>query len=258
MKFRRFIFFIIVTSVFAYPVSARIDVESVTSSLVKVRSYVDNRIVVEGSGFVVSDGYIVTNAHLLVEAESITVLSLKSGAEYVARLNGELHADRNLALLRVTGLGLPSLNLAEQGAEVGRAVETLQFTGDTEVQVVVGSIGAYQNVPPLPEAESNPGFYQHNALVSSAGYGMPLFNECGDVVGMNVPDPTKERWPFQNAANPAGSVSALMNKEIITILTASNIPHTIVEEECLSAVEGQVPFSVEIGQAPALEEAMRS
>ena len=237
MMCRRFVLSIIVTSVFTYPVSARIDVDSVTSSLVKVRSYVDNRIVAEGSGFVVSDGYIVTNAHLLVEAESITVQSLKSGAEYVARLNGELHADRNLALLRVTGLGLPSLNLAEQGAEVGRAVETLQFTGDTEVQVVVGSIGAYQNVPPIPEAESNPGFYQHNALVSSAGYGMPLFNECGDVVGMNVPDPTKERWPFQNAANPAGSVSALMNKEIITILTASNIPHTIVEEECLSAVE---------------------
>lgn len=237
MMFRRLILSIITTSFFAYPVSGRIDIDTVTSSLFKVRSYVDNRIVAEGSGFVVSDGYIVTNAHLLVEAESITVLSLKSGAEYVARLHDELQSDRNLALLRVTGLGLPPLNLSEQGTEIGRTVETLQFTGDTNVQVVVGSIGAHQNVPVTREAKSTPGFFQHNALISSAGYGMPLFNECGDVVGMNVPDPTNAPWPFQNTVNPTGSVSALMNKEIIATLTALNLSHTIVEEECLSAVE---------------------
>ena len=86
MMCRRFVLSIIVTSVFTYPVSATIDVDSVTSSIVKVRSYVDNRIVAEGSGFVVSDGFIVTNAHLIVEAERITILSLKTGAEYVARL----------------------------------------------------------------------------------------------------------------------------------------------------------------------------
>ena len=237
MIFCRFVLSIVVTSLLVIPVSATIDVDSVTSSIVKVRSYVDNRIVAEGSGFVVSDGFILTNAHLIVEAERITILSLKTGAEYVARLDGDLQSDQNLAILRVIGLGLPPINFSEQGTEVGRVVETLQYTGDTDVQVVVGSIGAYQSVPVTSEAESSPGFFQHNALITSAGYGMPLFNECGDVVGMNVPDPTKERWPFQNADNPAGSVSALMNKEIIATLMASNIPHTIVEEDCQSAVE---------------------
>ncbi len=237
MLFRSLVLSIIVTTFFTYPVSGRIDVDSVTSSLVKVRSYVDNRIVAEGSGFVVSDGYIVTNAHLLVDAESITVLSLKSGAEYVARLHDELRSDRNLALLRVTGLGLPPLYLSEQGIEVGRGVETLQVFGDTDVQVIVGSIGAYQSIPVIQEAETTLSLFQHNALIPSAGFGMPLFNECGDVIGMNVPDPTNETWPFQNLVNPTGSVSALMNKEIVTTLTALNISFTIVDEECPSAIE---------------------
>ena len=237
MMIRRFALSIIVTAIFAYPVSARINVDSVTSSLVKVRSHVDNNVVAEGGGFVVSDGYIVTNAHLLVEAESITVVSLKSGAEFVARLHGELYSDRNLALLRVTGLGLPPLNFSEQGTETGRTVETLQLTGDTDVQVFIGVIGAYLHVPFTPEGDSASGLYQHYALVSSAGYGMPLFNECGDVIGMNVPDPTRASWPFHNAANPVGSVPALMISEITAILTDSNIPHTVVSEECLSAVE---------------------
>ena len=199
----------------------------------------DNIIVAEGGGFVVSDGYIVTNAHLLVEAESITVLALESGAEYVARLHDELRSDRNLALLRVTGLGLPPLNLSEQGIEVGRGVETLQFTGETDVRGycrfhwIVSECSCHTRSRIITRVFSSitPSF-------PLSSFGMPLFNECGDVIGMNVPDPTNEPWPYQNLVNPSGSVSSLMNREITATLTASNVsPLQIVEEECLSAVE---------------------
>ena len=264
---------IMIASWLASPVSARIDVDSVIASIVKVRSFVDNEIAAEGSGFVVGDGYIVTNAHLLVEAERITVLSLASGAEYVASQHGELHADRNIALLRVTGLQLPSLSLSDQRMATGRIVETLQWNRDAGVRVVIGSIGAFLVIPfevsdlnpsennavsetsstsrstvtrvtdadlqdvASPDVDTTPGLIQHNALIASTGFGMPLFNECGDVIGMNVPDPAMHTWPFQSAANPVGSVAALMTREMIPLLTASNVTPTVTTAECLSEVE---------------------
>ena len=73
----------------------------------RVRAYDNHKVVVEGSGFVVNEkGCVLTNAHFLAKAESLTVLSLKTGAEVVAQ---RVFASRsmNLALLHVQGLNLP-------------------------------------------------------------------------------------------------------------------------------------------------------
>ena len=66
----------------ASPVSAQIDVDVVSASIVRIRAYDNNKVVAEGSGFVVNEkGYILTNAHLLAKAEELTASSLKTGAE---------------------------------------------------------------------------------------------------------------------------------------------------------------------------------
>ena len=44
-----------------------------SASIVRIRAYDNNKVVAEGSGFVVNEkGYVLTNAHLLEKAEELT------------------------------------------------------------------------------------------------------------------------------------------------------------------------------------------
>ncbi len=234
---RIFLFVHFVVFLFFSPVFAEIDVAVVSESIVQVRVYKNNKILAEGSGFVVNEeGYVLTNAHLLADAEGLTVLSRKTGAEIVSQQvfdNREL----NLALLRVQGLDLPPLNLSEQGATVGRVVETLNLTLLDSIQIARGTIGAYQDVPGKKVSDPVAHLLQHNAMVTSKAFGMPLFNECGDVVAINLPDPESGSWPFRKNVEPRGTVFALRSGDIVAVLKDREIAHSVVKEECLSAVE---------------------
>ena len=218
------------------PVLAQIDVDVVAESIVRVRAYDNHKVGVEGSGFVVNEkGYVLTNAHLIEKAEGLTVLSLKTGAEVVAQ-RVFASRDMNLALLHVQGLNLPPLSLSEQGADVGRVVQTLRFGATGAVQLSHGTIGTYQDI--LGKKTSRPiaHLLQHNALINAEAFGMPLFNECGDVIAINLPDLGSGSWPFRKA-KPKGTIFALRSGDIIAALEDQEIAHTVVEAECLSAVE---------------------
>ena len=206
-------------------------------SIVRVRAHDGSRLAAEGSGFVVDEaGYVLTNAHLLADAERFTVVSLKTGAEIVAR---QVFAKRemNLALLRVQGLGLPALNLSERGAAVGRAVRTLGFGMGDSVRISQGTIGTYHTLPGEKAGDPVVHLLHHNAVVTSKAFGMPVFDECGDVVGINTPDLERGRWPFRKNAEPRGTVFALRSNDIIAALTGRGIAYTVVEEACPSAIE---------------------
>lgn len=217
-------------------VSAQIDVDVVSESIVRVRAYDDHKVAVEGSGFVVDEkGHVLTNAHLIAKAEGLTVLSLKTGAELVAQ---KVFASRamNLALLHVQGLNLPPLSLSEQGAAVGRAVQTLRFDAAGKVRLSHGTIGTYQDLRDKKASHPVAHLLQHNALITAQAFGMPLFNECGDVVAINLPDPSSGSWPFRKA-KPKGAIFALRSGDIIAALEDREVAHTVVEAKCLSAVE---------------------
>ncbi len=218
------------------PVSAQIDVDVVSESIVRVRAYDDHKVAVEGSGFVVNEkGHVLTNAHLIQKAEGLTVLSLKTGAEIVAQ---QVFASRatNLALLHVQGLNLPPLSLSEQGAAVGRAVQTLRLGTAGDVRLSHGTIGTYQDLRGKKASHPVAHLLQHNALITAKSFGMPLFNECGDVVAINLPDPGSGSWPFRKA-KPRGAIFALRSGDVIAALEDREVAHTVVEAKCLSAVE---------------------
>ena len=218
------------------PVLAQIDVDAVSESIVRVRAYDNHKVAVEGGGFVINEkGYVLTNAHLIEKAEALTVLSLKTGAEVVAQ-RVFASRDMNLALLHVQGLNLPPLSLSEQGADVGRVVQTLRFGATGAIQLSHGTIGTYQDI--LGKKTSRPiaHLLQHNALITAEAFGMPLFNECGDVVAINMPDPGSVSWPFRKA-KPRGTIFALRSGDVIAALEDQEIAHTVVEAECLSVVE---------------------
>lgn len=234
---RVFLFVHFVMFLFLSPVFAEIDVAVVSESIVQVRVYKNHKILAEGSGFVVNEeGYVLTNAHLLADAEGLTVRARKTGAEIVSQ---QVFANRelNLALLRAQGLGLLPLNLSERGAAVGRMVETLKLTPQDSIQIARGTIGTYQDVPGKKVSDPVAHLLQHNAMVTSKAFGMPLFNECGDVVAINLPDPKSGSWPFRKNVEPRGTVFALRSVDIIAVLKDREITHSVVKEECLSAVE---------------------
>ncbi len=190
----------------------------------------------EGAGFVVNEtGHVLTNAHLVENAERVAVLSLKGEAEVVAE---QVFADRetNLALLHAQGLSLPPLRLSDKAADVGRTVQTLRLDVMGNLWLAQGTIGAYETI--LDKAAGRPlgRLLQHNALITAKAFGMPLFNECGDVVAINVPNPRSGPWPFRTA-KPKGAVFALSSKSMVAALDDRNIAHEVASAECLSALE---------------------
>ena len=219
------------------PVGAALDVETVSKSIVRVRAYDNNRVTGEGAGFVINEkGHVLTHAHLLRGADRISVISLDTGAEILAQ---QTFSDRdlNLAVLEVPGLAMPSLSLSEQGIDVGRTVLTLTLTPDNELLLSRGTIGAHDNrkVGREPDAVTAH-LLHHNAMISAAAFGMPLFNECEQVVAVNLPDPDTVNWLFSRVKDPENAVFALRTADIITKLSEWEIAHTVVDEVCLSAV----------------------
>ena len=229
---------------FTTPVSAQLDVNAISESIVRVRAYDRNKPIAEGSGFVINaEGYVLTNAHLLADARRLTVISLKTGAEIVAKQTFA-RRDMNLALLHVQGLGLPALNLSEQGAAVDRDVLTLKFGAADSIHIAQGKIATHRDVTGTRTGDPVIHLLTHTAIVTSRAFGMPLFNECGDVVAINLPDPARGRWPFRKNAEPEGAVFALRSGDIITALKDRAIAHQIVEEACLSASERAAADSI--------------
>ena len=213
------------------------DVDAVSESIVRVRAYDDsNELAVEGGGFVVSEmGHVLTNAHLVEEAERVTVLSLKTGAEVVPE---QVFANReiNLALLHAQSLNLPPLRLSDRGIDAGRAVQTLRFDAMGSLWAPRGTVGAYETILDRKAGRPVGRLVQHNALVTEKAFGMPVLNECGDVVAINVPNPRSGPWPFRTA-RPQGAVFALGSKSMISALDDREIAYEVADAECLSALE---------------------
>ena len=89
-----------------------------------------------------------------------------------------------------------------------------------------------------------------------AEFGMPLFNECGQVVALNLPDPDSVNRLFRRVTDPEGVVFALRAGDIIARLSEWDIPHTIVDEVCLSSVtRAELSAKEKEEQAQAAEEA---
>ena len=220
-----------------WPLWAQVDVDVVSESIVRVRAYDDdNELAIEGVGFVVSEmGHVLTNAHLVDNAGRVTVLSLKTGAEVVPEqvfVNREI----NLALLHAQSLNLPPLRLSDRGIDAGRAVQTLRFDAMGSLWAPRGTVGAYETILDRKAGRPVGRLVQHNALVTEKAFGMPVFNECGDVVAINVPNPRSEPWPFRTA-RPKGAVFALSSKSMIAALDDREIAHEVAHAECLSALE---------------------
>jgi len=136
----------------------------------------------QGSGFIVSpDGYILTNAHVVADAENVTV-RLTDRREFKATVVG---ADKqtDVAVLKIDAKSLPTVRLGKSAdANVGEWVVAIGSPFGFENTVSAGIVSA--KARSLPESTYVP-FIQTDVAVNPGNSGGPLFNLAGEVIGIN-------------------------------------------------------------------------
>jgi serine protease Do len=136
-----------------------------------------------GSGFIISaDGYVLTNAHVITDADDVTVRLADSRREFKAKVVG---ADErtDVALLKIDATGLPTVTIgsAEQ-LKVGEWVAAIGSPFGFDNTITAGIVSAKGRA--LPDESFVP-FIQTDVAVNPGNSGGPLLNLRGEVVGIN-------------------------------------------------------------------------
>jgi len=136
----------------------------------------------EGSGFIVSaDGYILTNAHVVADADEVTVRTTDR-REYPAKVVG-LDRRTDVAVLKIEGKQLPVVRLGDPSKlRPGEWVLAIGSPFTFENSVTAGIVSATGRAMP---GEDLVPFIQTDVAVNPGNSGGPLFNLNGEVVGIN-------------------------------------------------------------------------
>jgi len=137
----------------------------------------------QGSGFIIShDGLILTNAHVVRDAQEVTV-KLADRRELKAKVLGADPAT-DIAVLKVNANGLPTVKFGDpKSLQVGDYVLAIGAPFGFDQSATAGIVSA--------KGRSLPGdayvpFIQTDAAVNPGNSGGPLFDVAGDVVGINA------------------------------------------------------------------------
>lgn len=136
-----------------------------------------------GTGFVISaDGQIVTNAHVIEGADEVKV-TFEDGTSYIAEVKGADNTT-DIALLDIEAEGLDYVRFGDSDAlKVGQNVIAMGNPfglGNTVTTGIVSALGRDINAGPFDN------FIQTDAAINRGNSGGPLFNEAGEVIGVNT------------------------------------------------------------------------
>jgi len=135
-----------------------------------------------GSGFIVgADGIVLTNAHVVADADEVTV-RLTDHREFKAKVLG---SDRttDVAVLKIDAKNLPIVKIGDpERTRVGEWVVAIGTPYGLDNTVTSGIVSAKSRS--LPGDAAVP-FIQTDAAVNPGNSGGPLFNLRGEVIGIN-------------------------------------------------------------------------
>jgi serine protease Do len=139
-----------------------------------------------GSGFIVTqDGFIVTNAHVVENAEEITV-RLNDKREFKAKVVGA-DTRSDVAVLKVDATGLPTMKIGDTSKlRVGEWVIAIGSPFGFANSVTAGIVSAKSRdqLSGDPNLDAVP-FIQTDVAVNPGNSGGPLLNMRGEVIGIN-------------------------------------------------------------------------
>lgn len=136
----------------------------------------------QGSGFIVGkDGVILTNAHVVRDAEEVTV-KLTDRREFKAKVQG-IDTATDVAVLKIDATDLPVVALGNPTQlSVGDYVLAIGSPFGFEQSATAGIVSAKGRSLP---GESYVPFIQTDVAVNPGNSGGPLFDASGKVVGIN-------------------------------------------------------------------------
>ena len=135
----------------------------------------------EGSGFIISaDGYILTNAHVVEDADEVTV-RMTDRREHRAKVVGiDRHTD--VAVLKIDAKDLPVVRIGDpKSLKAGQWVIAIGSPFGFENSVTAGIVSATAR----SLGDTYTSFVQTDVAVNPGNSGGPLFNLQGEVVGIN-------------------------------------------------------------------------
>lgn len=135
-----------------------------------------------GSGFIIStDGIVLTNAHVVANADEVTV-RLTDKREFKAKVLG-VDKRSDVAVLKIPGTDLPIVNLGDSSkVKQGEWVVAIGSPFGFDNTVTAGIVSAKGRS--LPDDNYVP-FIQTDVAINPGNSGGPLFNLSGEVVGIN-------------------------------------------------------------------------
>jgi serine protease Do len=136
----------------------------------------------QGSGFIVrEDGIIMTNAHVVNDAEEVTV-RLNDKREFKAKVLGA-DKDSDVAVLKIEASDLQMVKIGDSSdTRVGEWVLAIGSPYGFESSATAGIVSAKSRS--LPDDNYVP-FIQTDVAVNPGNSGGPLFNMAGEVIGIN-------------------------------------------------------------------------
>ena len=153
-----------------------------------------------GSGFVVDsyggDSWGLTAGHVCMPpsaiaghpAESSLTVLLYNGGYHKAEVVG-IHPEVDICVLKIPGISLPWVRMAENPPEVGSKITTLSAPlGTMEPGMIPQFDGYYVGITRYLQTQlPGAGVFQAFTLPATGGVsGAPIFNEQNEVVGMSV------------------------------------------------------------------------
>jgi len=135
-----------------------------------------------GSGFIItSDGYIVTNAHVVANAEEV-VVKLSNGKKYKAKIIG-VDVRSDVAVVKIDATNLQVVRIGDPNKmKLGQLIFTIGTPFGFENTVSTGIISGKDRM--LPDTVLVK-FMQTTAPTNPGNSGGPLFNQYGEVIGIN-------------------------------------------------------------------------
>jgi len=135
-----------------------------------------------GSGFIISnDGYVLTNSHVVKDAEEI-IVRLSDRRELRGEVIG-LDQRSDIALLKIDATDLPVVKIGQASTlEVGEWVLAIGSPFGFDHSATAGIVSAKGRSLP---SENYVPFIQTDVAINPGNSGGPLFNQDGEVVGVN-------------------------------------------------------------------------
>ena len=239
---------------------AQPDLSAIEDHIVVVRAFERTRMALgDIAGLAVGNGLVVTNAQMLRGAETVVVVTPGGAQEFAAELRS-VDERSGIAVLAAEQMhaGGARFALDDPAAdpEQGDIVHVPRFAVDGSLEVVPapGLIAELRRLEPDLQGERELLLYRHNAAVTAREYGMPILNDCGEVVGLIRPDPDLSLRDLNDRVGPGESTFSVAGAEVRRALAELGVQVQAADTPCADV---NATVAQQAARARALEDDAR-